>query len=379
MFNLFRKTKELITSRINPMNGVYMMHSIRSFAGSLIGIYVPIYLLKLGFSITDVFVFWLIYSISVFVFCAVAAYISKKVGLKKIIVASLFLQFAYLYILHRLKFLPVPIPLVSIVSGLQAAFYWFPINVFFSHHSDVKEMGGNVGKLFALPKIIKLPEPILAALIIVKFGFDALFILSAIIYVISLIPLISVPELKGEISFNINKYWGLFKKYTRYFAAEFMENIREEAEGIILPIFIFLTFKDIISVGVVSTFASLGGIIFSLIIGKLSDSSNKKVLMRVGVLVMIAAWIVRIFVPNQLVFYAISFVVGFVEILVLVPFTSIIYTSAKQENPAEFLLFREMSVGAARVFVYIIAILLASNILYTFALPIFSLISFLFY
>lgn len=371
MFNKFKLS--------DPINGVYLMHSIKSLASALIGIYVPIYFLKLGYGLTNVFIYWLVYGVCVFLFCAAAAFISNKIGLKKIVIVSVFLQFLYLYLLHRMGAIHIPIYFVAILSGLQAAFYWFPINNFFAKHSDEKKMGQKVGQLIAWPKILSLPEPILAGLVIIYFGFNYLFLVSGVLYLIALIPLINVPEIYSGVTFDVKNYWGLFKNNKRYFGAEFLENIREEMEAIVVPIFIFVTFASVLSVGIIGTVADLGAILFTLVVGKLTDTTNKRTLMKFGTFIMIFCWLARYFIQNQLIFYIASLVVGFTEILVLIPFNSIVYENAKKNHPAEFLLFREVAVGSARVFVYIIMIFSVGFISKTFALPIASLFAFSFY
>jgi MFS family permease len=358
---------------------VYLLHSIKSLAGSLIGVFIPIYFLKLGFSLNQIFVFWLIYSFCLFIFNILAAYLSKKYGFRPIIMVSMFLQFLFLYLLHILKFHTIPLSALAICSGLQSAFYWLPINFLFTTQASQKEMGGDTSKFFALPKILSLPVPLVSSIIIVLLGFDSLFILSGIVYLISFYPLFKLPELNNNFSFDFSRYKLLFKNYRRYFWAEFLENIHEEAEAIILPIVIFITIKSVISIGVVNTLTPIGGILFTFLVGKLSDNQNKQKLMRLGAFIMILCWLVRFIFPNAMIFYIVSIIVGFVEALVLIPFSSIIYSYAKKENPVEFLLFRESAVALSRVFVYLSAIILADRIISSFILPIVSLGLFMFY
>jgi MFS family permease len=335
--------------------------------------------LKLGFSLTDIFIFWLIYGFSLFVFNILAAYLSKKVGFKLIIVVSMILQFLYLYLLYILKFHMIQLPILGIISGFQAAFYWLPINFLFTTHSDKNEMGSDTSKFFTIPSILTLPVPVISSIIIVIFGFNYLFILSGIIYAISLYPLFRLPNIEVNFTFDFAKYKNLFKKYTRYFWAEFLENIREEFEAIILPIVIFLTVKNIISVGIVNALGSVGAILFTLFVGKLTDREGKQRLMRIGASVMIFCWLARLIFPNAGVFYVISIAVGFVEALVLIPFSSIIYSNAKKEDPIDFLLFREFSVGLSRVFVYATVLLFVGKLITSFVLPVASLGLFMLY
>jgi len=364
---------------VKNIHWVYLLHSIKGLAGSFIGIFIPIYFLKLGFSVQQIFIFWLIYSISLFFCSFLAAFLSKIIGFKPLVVLAMVVQFLVLYLLRILTFNQTSLIILSFCVGFQAAFYWLPINYLFATHSNQKQMGDNSGKLIAIPKIFRLPVPLISSFIIVYFGFNILFLISAIVYLIALYPLSRIPDIRVEFGFNPKTYFDLYAKYRRYFWAEFLENIREEVEGIILPIVIFLTIKSVISVGIISTLAPIGSIIFTYLVGKLSDKQNKTTLMRLGAITMVFIWLVRYFFPNSIVFYTASVIVGFLEALVLIPFTSIIYTNAKKENTLEFLLFRESSVGMARIFVYIIAIILALNINLTFLLPVASMALFMFY
>jgi len=366
-------------SKIKNIHWVYFLHSVKSFAGSLIGVFIPIYFLQLGFSLNEIFIFWLIYGFSLFTFDILAAFLSRKIGFKPIIVTSMLLQFLFLYLLHILKFHIISLSILAIISGLQAAFYWLPINFLFTTHSDEKQMGGDTSKFFTWPKILSLPVPIISSVVIIVFGFDHLFILSGMIYLFSLYPLFRLPKIETKFSFRLERYFNLFKKYTRYFWAEFLENIREEFEAIILPVVVFITVKSVISVGIINTLAPMGAILFTLFVGKLSNSKNKQKLMKIGASVMITCWLTRLFFPNQAVFYVISIIVGFVEALVLIPFSSIIYSNAKKENPMEFLLFRELSIGLSRIFVYMVAMMLVGRILYSFIIPATSLGLFMLY
>ena len=358
---------------------VYLLHSIKGLAGSFIGIFIPIYFLKLGFSLQQIFLFWLIYGVSLFICSFLAAFLSKLIGFKPLVILAMVVQFLVLYLLRILTFNQTSLIILSFCVGFQAAFYWLPINYLFATHADQKQMGDNSGKLIAIPKIFRLPVPLISSFIIIYFGFNYIFLISAIVYLIALYPLFRISDIRVNFSFNPKIYFDLYIKYRRYFWAEFLDNFREEVEGIILPIVIFLTIKSIISVGIISTLAPIGSIIFTYLIGKLSDKKNKNILMRFGAISMIFIWLIRFFFPNSIVFYSASIVVGFLEALVLIPFTSIIYTNAKKENTLEFLLFRESSVGIARIFVYVIAIIFASNIINTFLLPAASLALFMFY
>jgi hypothetical protein len=137
--------------------------------------------------------------------------------------------------------------------------------------------------------------------------------------------------------------------------------VREELEGIIWPLFVFILLKNALSLGVIGTLASIGSIAFTLIVGKYTDRLNPKIFMRIGAVAMAGIWIARTIAPQSLpLVYLSTLVSGFLACLILVPFSSYIYGTAKRNTPAEFLVYREIPVTLARIVTYSIAIVVAS-------------------
>ena len=338
------------------------MHSIVGLSGSLIGIFVPAYLLTLGYAPVNIFYYFLVYGLAVFVSFFLAARISKSVGLRPIVIASFPLTLLYISLLYLLRATVFPLSLIAIVQGVGAGLYWFALHSFFmSGVKKAEKMGSKVGMLFGFPQIVGLFGPLAGGLIATRFGFSALLVTAGIAYMIAIIPLLSIPEVSIMGNLDIPTFAKLFKEFRRYTLIEFVENIREELEAVVLPLFIFLTFKSALSVGIIGTLAGVGSIIFTLLVGYYTDKINPKVFMRIGALLMVGIWIARyLSPPTQIIFYVLTLLAGFFACLIEVPFTSFVYTSAKERNPTEFIVYREFPVTLARVVVYSTAILVAS-------------------
>ncbi len=342
------------------LNIIYTIHSIDTFAGSLIGIFIPIYFLSLGHSLSQILVYYIVWSFGVLVFFFFAGYFSTYFGLKKTLIARLPFLFLYLLLLLNLKKVNIPLNLIALVSSLSVAFYWFPFNVLFGLCSDKEKIGNDVGKLNAIPRIFSLIAPLLGGLMLKFYGFNSLFVTCIFLYLFSALPILALTYFKSEIVLNINKLKDLLKKYPRYFLAETISSTGASAESTIWPIFIFLSFKDILSIGLVGTFFGIGGIFFSLFVGKRADKTNKNILINIGALIIILIWLLRYYLQGEIIYYILTVAAGFFMILVNVPFTSIIFSLAKRDNVDEFIIFREIPVMLGRVIIFSLCLILSN-------------------
>ncbi len=351
------------------LNGVYIMNSIYGLAGSFIGIFVPIYFLSRKISVGNVFLFYLVYTLGVFIFFFLANEIVQSIGLRKTVLVGYPILFLYYFLVYTIDKYSTPIYVIALVNALQAALYWFPLHIWITNISTKEKMGDGLGKFFAFPKTLKIFAPIIGGFIAVYLGFRELFIFSGIVYVISAIPLLFLPEFPYKERLDFGKFKELARGYKKYFLADTIENLREDAEGIIWPIFVYLSFRNILSIGYIGTLGSIGSALFIFLVGKYSDKADRQKMMAGGAIIIAALWFTRFFITSQIAAYATTLAVGFFEALILIPLNSVVYKTAKTEGGAQFILFREFAIVIGRSALYLIALLFVFNIKYIFILP----------
>jgi hypothetical protein len=350
----------------NPLSGVYLMSAIYGLAGSFVSIFIPIYLLSKNLNPQNVFVFYLVYTIAVLVFFFFVNKIVYTFGLRKTVLLGYPFLFLYFFLLYTLEKYHTPLYILAIINAFQASLYWFPLHLWLTNTTKEGNIGDNLGKFFATSKIIGLFSPILAAFIVIFLGFKALFVFAGFIYLISAIPLFYLPEFLFKEKIQIGNFLKLLKKYPHYIIAEIFENIREDAEGIIWPVFVYLSFRNILSIGYIGTISGIGEIIFLLFVGKYTDKIDKRKLLKIGASVMSIIWILRFFISSQISFYIFSLAASFFASLILVPINTIVYGTAKREDAPTFILFREFGVTLGRLILYIFAFFVLSSINYIF-------------
>lgn len=345
---------------------IYAMQSIDGFAGGLIGIFIPIYFLNLGFSVKDIFLFFIVNNLAVLFFFFLAASFAKKFGIFKTLFAHWTFKIIELFLVYSVGQSYPIFYAVSVASALDIAFYWFGLHVIFAKSADKEKMGAHVSNLIALPAMIGLIAPLTGGLIAALLGFKVLIIIASLVYLVSLIPLLFIENVPVDVRISYSGVLRLFRGYKKYFKAEIFLNLIGEIEGYMLPIFMYLAFKDVLSVAALAAYLGLGAAIFTMFIGRISDKVDKKKILRIGAVIASLLWVCRYFADSQIQFFVLSVLVGFFGVLISVPFNSILYKNAKESHVEDFIIFREIPVSIGRVAIYSIGLLLVSNIKLSF-------------
>ena len=365
----------------NKLYEIYLHSSIQGFALSLISIFIPIYLLKLGYSLNQVIIFYIFYFISIAIFSFFSAMLSTKVGLKHTILLRIPLTVIFLLGLYLLPTLKLPINLIAILGGFESILYWIPIHSLFARYSDKEHRAAEVSKWTSFPKIASMAGPLIGAFIAITLGFSILFIITITILLLSVIPLFFTKEIKPHVEFSIKRMSIFFKKDLKFFGGVAANSARGLVDSLFWPIFVFLILKTIWSVGLVGALVSISSIWFILFIGKVSDRVNKKNILKIGGLLLAIVWFLRIFAFDSLFIYSLTVAAGFFAVLIHIPFSAITYNKINKHKKFrdEFIVFREIPVAIGRLTLLLIVLVVTSKFIVSFSLAILTSLFFILY
>lgn len=347
-------------------NAIYAMQSLEGIAGGLVGIFIPIYFLTLNYSVAQIFIFYIVNNAVTLPLFFVAGWLAQRIGVSRLILIRLVFLFAQFYFLINLERFAWSFYSIAALSAVDIAFYWFSLHTVFAKSTKQEAMGEQVGQLFAIPSFFGLLVPLVAASVSIAFGFQALFWLAGFFYIAAVVPLAFAGPIPIEVKISPTRIWDYCKRYKKYFVAEMLLNAIGEVEAYVLPIFIYLSFKDIFSIGMVAALAGLGSAIFTLFVGKFSDKIDKNKILRAGVFAMLVIWLGRYFSTSQAEFYVLSVLAGFFGILINIPFSSIIYKNAQDNHVEDFVIFREIPLSLGRILLYSFGLLVITKIKLTF-------------
>ncbi len=347
---------------------LYTGRTIMMIGGALLGLFLPIFLYEL-FNQNFIAVV-LYYSIGFFLYgitITVGAKFLNRFGFKKalqvsILLAALFYVIFYLIDKQGSSEL---IPLTVLVVVLFRLFHWLPYHVDFAKFSDKKNRAKQVSILSATRLALGIFIPLISGLIIAKFGFDILFMIAIVLYLLAGIPYMAVPRTREKFSWTIGQTWKqFFSKKRRNMILAYMADGAENMVGLVVwPIFIYqLLNGNYFQIGVLSTLIVAITVILQLFTGKYIDSKiSKEKAVHWGSALYALGWVAKVFIVTAFQIFIVGAYHSITSILLRTPFDALTYEIAADQGHYvdEFTVLREMSINLGRTVMAILIILIS--------------------
>lgn len=271
----------------NNYNELLLSRVFRMFALSMISLFVPIYLLQIGFSLFEIIIFEsLVLTFSLgFHFLTIS--IIKKLGIKTSMIISYFLtMFFYLILYSSEEIIPLIgkysyLVIIGIFMLTYTALFWMSYHFYFVRSTKKKEGGKKLGVILAVPLVLSIISPLIGGFLITQFSFKFAFMLSFILLGIGGVVLFFTGEMKSKFS-KVNFKKIIDKKNPKKNALFFIEGISGIGTAFIWPILLFLNSVQLISIGILLVFSNALYALVSYRIGKLSDENDPNRYMKIG-------------------------------------------------------------------------------------------------
>ena len=365
--------------RNRELNEMYVSISMRSFALSLIGVFVPIYFYLIGYSLTSIFFFYIMHSVVHIAFSIPIAKASSKFGIKHSMLLSIPFLITFFFLLHSIQIFNWPLPLLALFAGLSTSLFWVPYHIDFAKFSDKKNRGKEIGFSGIISSLFSSLGPIAGAVFLTLFGFKALFLVVSLILFISIVPLFFSEEVHEPVPFSTKDF---FKGQKMKDVFGFLgHGIEGNLNAIVWPmfLFIFLFGEKYTSLGIVSSLTLFMAFISTIFVSRLSDIYRKTV-MKVGTVFNAVVWVVRSFVITPLQAFIVDSVYGASHIMMHVPFDAINYDKARKEKLVKIILEREIYHHVGVIILFIVLIIFTESLteMFRYGGPLSSLMRFFF-
>ncbi len=360
--NIEHGTVQRIFKIRSELQEVYWNLLIQNFAKSMIGIFIPIYLLIIGLELEAVFWFAFFHYLTFMFFSIFAGRMTAALGHKHLIFYRIPLFVAYYGMLVLLQFMPFPMEavyLAAVLGGVSTSLYWVPLNSEFVKNTKKLHTGQEIAASVALPSLASIAAPTIAALVLGALGFSTLFVLVIFLLLLSVIPLFATSDYKS--SFRFSEGRGIFFTEKAISMRSFLWGMLSIAEVFVWPIFVFLTLESALDVGLAVSGVAAGAALFTLLMGKLSDRGKKGDIMVAGALGYAAVWFLRAFSQTFMEILLLSLIGGlFVGMLKVTKF-SYFCEAARKGVILNWVVLREMLICSGRI-LFVLAILLVPGI-----------------
>lgn len=354
------------------LNELYISTVIFAFSESILLIFVPVYLYKLGYGLTQILLYFGLHYLAYAVLMLVSGKIIARIGYEAAIGWSMPLYACYL---ASLALLPAHAWLFLISSVLLAIFksmYWPAFHADFVKFSDSGARGEEVGALKVLVGAASVMGPAIGGFILARFGFSVILSISIVLSLLSLIPLFVSREPRSQEQFWIkNTVMKFFRpKYRNDVIANFGVGEDTIAQAV-WPVFMFSVLASYQAIGAVTTAALFVTFVAVLIIGKLADRSPKSRLIKTTSSAVFLSWVIRIFSFNWLSIFASDALYNISKRTLDVPVQAIVYGRPRQDAILSYVIFREIALSLSKALTAILAgalIYFTGQIFLTFAL-----------
>ena len=344
------------------LNELYISIVLRSLAFSTVLIFIPLYLFKeLNFSLNEIIYFYLISSIVFALFTIPAAKFVEKIGLKKVILISMFIYISFFWMLNHLKINPNLIYYAAFLLGLADALFWISFHLDFATFSDRKKRGEEIGIWYSFSIMAGLVGPLIGGVILTFANYNLLFIVVAILLLGSTIPLFMSKDIKKKVNISM----GIFKK------AKIRDNLAYTGSGMLViasivfwPIFIYTILKGYLLMGSLVTIVGIANILFIFVTGKLTDKYKKRKLIKIGSIFHAITWFIRAFVKTKVQLATIAIFGGMSSMFMNIPFSARFYDKCKN-NEVNYLIIRELSMNLGKIIILLL-VLLNGNLISSF-------------
>jgi len=324
-------------------------------ARSMISIFIPIFLLMMGYSISHVILYLLIFNIFDFPLNFVAKWITQRIGARLVIMLGSFCYIAFFACLYYLTFGNWTLLIVmALFAALYDTFYWVAhIYFFLNCEKKYRNVTKGVSILYIVKRVAGILAPIIGALILIFTSKEILIIISMVILALSVLPLFKMKHIKDKPTGKATNIKEFFKdgNVTKEYIIQGIYSFHSVAEGIIWPIFIFTLFKTVESVAIIPVIVSITVIIFIFFTGKIKKRDRTKV-MALGAFLLAITWILRLVIDNSIFYYFSVFLIGLFSVLVSLPLDSNLFEKGSKKDALATSAYRNFFSMWPRIILY---------------------------
>jgi YQGE family putative transporter len=268
------------------------------------------------------------------------------------------------------------LPVLVLEVTLYRILYWLPYHVDFAKFTDKKNRGRQISLFMATAFVLGIFAPVVSGFLILRFGFDTLFIIAIIIYLMSGIPYLILPRTKERFSWSIKQTWRqLFSKSKRPLVLAYYADGAETTVGLIVwPIFIYqLLNGNYFTIGTIFSLVLGATAVMQILLGKFIDlKTPKEKVLKWGSVFYAIGWIIKIFVATAFQVFIVGTYHRIARIFIRTPFDAMTYEIAADEGHYvdEYTVLHEVAInfGKASMMGFAVLIALFLDIQWVFAL-----------
>ncbi|MEK7187258.1 MAG: hypothetical protein AAB691_00225 [Patescibacteria group bacterium] len=338
------------------------MNTLAGIGMGLVGVFIPIYLLELGYAFPAVILWLLIHHSSLLVGAFLVVFISNSIGLVRCWYIRVFLVSFLFGGLFLLPSQPSFLYTLAVISGMEAAFFWIPYNILTVRKTEDATMGSSLALMSNIGSGVGIIVPGIAAILIVTFGYGVLFATALFFILVSIFPTLPLRDEKTNFHFDRAVVKKIVKENKRFIVPEILDNLGQDTQ-VIWTLFIFITGLTVLDIGALGIITGIIGMGVTYITGSMIDTWNKKTVVRIGAVLATIMWgisyFVAVYAPTPATLYLVTAIRGLVLGVFVSAYGVIMFNQARHHD-AQFLVLREIPTIFGRIILFVATLVLIS-------------------
>jgi predicted MFS family arabinose efflux permease len=326
---------------------------LKKFSLSLIGIFIPIYIIQRGFAVPYLFLYLAVSGLVGVSISILAAKLISKVDCRWGLALSYVFYIPSLLLLRYLQLDVFLIVLISALYVLGTIFHNISLNTEFTLDSHRKRISEEAGMLLGLPNIAMTIAPFLGGFIMTFYSFDLLITASLILALASIFPLLISQRYCLEFNFSLSD---VFAENHKNLIPLFLIRGIQGVSALFFVIFVFQYVGGTLNAGAVRSLNIVGFVIAALLAGHLTMKYGKRRVLIWSAGLLALTYFLRGFVGGPFQALIISLVAGISFKFYHIPIYSIFVGEAKSENQLEFFSFKRTFASLGKIITVILVL-----------------------
>lgn len=333
--------------RLTEMSKIFWAHTLLVVSMALVGVFVPIYLLKLGYSIQAVLCFLALMGLFSIPLQAVAAHAVVRFGAYRLMAVGIFFQILYFATLISLPHIPDvsdsiwPLMYASFIWALYRTSYWLGFHINFSRADHHKHAERDVGSIQALVVFSKGIAPAIGGVVAGFAGINWIYGVAIGLSLLAMLPLVRHHAKPYKFAPSVKRLD--LRKLRPDVVASMSNGSTTVAETVVWPILVFMLVDTYQAVGILSSVVAIASILTALYVRGRTARRGERHFLKEGVYLSSASDVMRLIAQNAGHVFGINLFSGIGNSMYYTPYFSRYYTHASEESRIEYITLMETS------------------------------------
>ena len=284
IYRLLRKRHFWREIGFDELSEIYASQFLRSLALNIISVFVPIYLYKIGYSISSILLLFLVWFGVRPLYCLLAAKLIARIGPKHVIALANVIYIVFLTLLISIEDLNWPLALIALVGSLATTLFLIAFQVDFSKIKHSEHGGKELSYEHIVERIGAVLGPIVGGLVATFIDPRYAFATAIIVLCASLVPIFMSAEPIHTRQQIVYKGFP-WRRHKRDFVSGVGFDVENLVTGLVWPLFIaitVLTANTYATLGLLAAVSTAIALIAIFTIGRLVDEKRGGMLLRAG-------------------------------------------------------------------------------------------------